>query len=157
MSTLATLEVWASLWVGPIPAKGTVLHRAGFTMLVMTAKEAQTAQPDDYPGIHVVRAPLVLPDTEVELPDATVALAAGKLVADHLRTGGKVYIACPTGRSRSCFVAALALHHLLDRPGAWCATQIRKRFIDTLVLRIPQYLEFLMALDGKRDCPECPT
>lgn len=96
------------LWMGRHPAEGYVVGSAGFSDLVLCARELQPAG-RCYPQVAVHRCPLRDDGTPMEETEKLGALCVGMDVARMLQSGRRVLVTCAEGRNRSGLVVALAL------------------------------------------------
>lgn len=75
--------------------------------------------------MRVIHCPL--PDGPLTRSEEQAAFEAARLVVKALKRGDHVLVTCAMGRNRSALIAALALHKLTGKPGAWCARFVRER------------------------------
>lgn len=119
-------RIAGKLYQGSFPAPGPALYRAGFDILVLTARELQP-EGAFWPGVAVWHAPLRDDGSAMSVEEWTIARRTAASLADVLRRGAKCLVSCARGRNRSGFVVALTLHILGDCKGLGCVTKVRAR------------------------------
>jgi protein-tyrosine phosphatase len=107
-------QIVPGLWMGEKPPEGAGLKQAGFTLLVLTAREYQPRSSAF--GIPVLHVPL--PDGPLKPDQAELAHSAATRVAQEVTKGGKVLVTCWAGANRSGLVTALALEQMGVPPQA---------------------------------------
>jgi hypothetical protein len=143
---MALDATWISqgLFQGGRPPTGPAVAEAGFTELILCAREFQPGA-RDFPGVYVVHAPnsddLVSPPTPERLQGAI--RAAGRAPA-CIRRGGRVLAPCRAGLNRSGLVSALTLHLLLKIPGAHAVQIVQAQRVGSLFN--PRFIECLARL-----------
>jgi protein-tyrosine phosphatase len=118
-------EIIHGLWQGSAPPHGAILSNSGYDMVVLCALEFQPPA-EAFPGVHVLRAPLV--DVADIVDDATLLARVRPVVDDvvrAVRTGHPALVTCYMGLNRSGFIAGLALHELSGWTGDACVRRIR--------------------------------
>jgi len=118
-------EILPGLWQGGRPPMGDVLHRHGFGMLVLCAREIQE-DAEHWPGLDVIHAPN---DDESELPSRETllqALTAARQAALRVASGQRVLVTCNMGINRSGLVTAVAVRHLTGWPGTKVIQHVSK-------------------------------
>lgn len=101
------------LWIGSAPPVGELVGQQ-FHVLVLCAVEYQP--PDErFPNVLVVRAPMTDMGARMTEDEADIALAAGNVVAYHVRKRQNVLVTCAQGRNRSGLVAGIAFSKLFPR------------------------------------------
>lgn len=108
-------ELAKNLWIGSAPNEGPGLARAGFKVLVLTAKEVQPPS-FWFPRLHVIREPL--DDHRPREEEILAAHRCARQVSEHVLAGDKTLVTCFAGRNRSGWVSALTLVELGLEPRA---------------------------------------
>jgi len=111
-------HISSGVWQGSVPAHGTTLRDAGFTMLVLCAMEHQPSA-DNFPGIEVIHAPN--DDDDSRRPTSNelrIAIDASQHVLRALQAERQVLVTCWAGLNRSGLVSALALRKHLGISGS---------------------------------------
>lgn len=114
------------LWMGAHPPHGQALRQAGFSTLILCAKELQEP-PAFWPGIAVLGAPLDDSGMPMLPIEKVTALSAARCAAESLHADHRVLVTCAQGRNRSGLVAALALHMLYGMSGDDCRAWIKRQ------------------------------
>lgn len=113
------------LYQGGYPPPGDGLKLAGIDVLVLCAREIQTAS--DYPGLIVVLAP---GDDDRRASVLKTVLASWKdasdQVVDHVKAGRNVLVTCQAGLNRSGLVTGLAVRKLTGWSGSTIVKHIQK-------------------------------
>jgi protein-tyrosine phosphatase len=109
-------EILPGLYQGSFPLKGDALRRAGFTHLVLCAREWQRPSAD-FQGIGVIHAPLDDNFEYVSRDEAELAVLAARTVRAMMARGGRVLVTCAMGRNRSGLVTALVIARVLRCSG----------------------------------------
>lgn len=123
-------EVHARIFVGSLPPKGQALAYAGFTHLVLCAKEHQPPF-EDFPRVSVLHCPFDDSDAysgrQYQRMQVLVRDTARQVARIHrAQTTSKVLVTCFAGVNRSALVAGLAMVYI-GIPGADVVHYIRKR------------------------------
>jgi len=122
-------EIVPGLWQGSVPPQGAELQKAGFDLVVLSAREWQPDVFDDgfFEGVEVVTAPLD-DDEIVPIPreDLRGALKAAHLSAEAIADGKKVLITCAAGMNRSGLISAMTMHLLYGWAGEVCMQEVRE-------------------------------
>lgn len=136
-------KVTPKLWQAGYPPTGDVLRNLGVDVVVLAAEEYQL--PDDlFPGVEVIRIPLV-DQSKQSIEDLAAMIVTGHTVAQRLAQGKTVLSTCQMGLNRSGVISALALCYLGVPPKIAIAT-VRKarsrwalsnRTFERLVLSCP--------------------
>jgi hypothetical protein len=138
-------RIHGRLFVGSAPPKN--VYRLGFETVVLAAEEWQPRSTSFEGPLRVIHCPL--PDGRLTKSEREAAWEASRLVAKAIKRGDHVLVTCAMGRNRSAFIAALALHRITGRPGAWCANVVRERRRDRdgiPALQNSHFVELLMRL-----------
>lgn len=93
------------LWVGSKPPIDRDLP--DFDVLVLCAQEIQPRRPEL--SFHGLTIHCPLPDSALSSQEISVALLAGKRVAEEIGSGRRVLVTCHAGLNRSALVAAFAI------------------------------------------------
>lgn len=127
-----------NLAIGSAPPEGIELAKKGVSLLVLTAKEHQPPA-SHFPNVKVIHAPFV--DQFFDPLSKGTLKKLDKVadkVAETMKDGGMVLIACRAGKNRSGLLAGLALRKLgvsgkeavqaiqKNRPGALSNPRFRK-------------------------------
>ncbi len=132
-------EIIPRLWMGSHPTSLNAVRDAGFGAVALCARErGQASAPD---GLAVIRAGL--DDGMLTPRQATLAAGAARWVANAVKRGQKVLVACNMGVNRSGLVTGLAMMRLTGCWGADAVATIQAR-------RVPP-----IRGDGKRWTPLC--
>jgi len=103
---LDAVRISRGLYQGHAPPPGRHVADAGFDMLVLCAKNFQPYAVD-YPGVRVLRCPLV--DEPLTARAWEASTRAADEVVDALRRGERVLVTCERGKNRSSLVTAEVL------------------------------------------------
>lgn len=121
-------EVAAGLWVGAFPEPHDlpeIRRRMRADAIVFAARELQPEE-RDYPGVQVVKAPLVDTIVMTEAEERT-AVMASTFVAASLLKGRRVLVTCAQGVNRSALIAGLAMRGAYGMAPAKVIETIRAR------------------------------
>lgn len=124
MAKLDANRLIPGLYIGSAPPTGDHLRRAGIDVLVLAAEEYQPPS-TDFPGVHVIHAPL--DDADITGEERRIATAAARVVAKALVDGKQVLVTCHMGLNRSSLIAALATRMLAPKvPPVVVLEQVRR-------------------------------
>jgi hypothetical protein len=145
--TIDADEIYPGLWQGGRPPLGDHLREAGFSLLVLCARENQHP-PESFPGVEVVGAPN---DDNFDNPPTREQLQRAKQAANQviaaLQKGRQVLVTCYAGINRSGLVSALVLHDFLGVSGVEACMLIQRA--RPIALTNPQFLNCLSKLPSK--------
>lgn len=122
MTVYDVSEIAPNLYQGANPPQGATLHELGFDVLVLCAEERQPP-PSAFPGLRLIYTPM---DDWRVVPKA-LASAVARQVAQEVRRGRRVYVACNMGCNRSGLVVALTLRLLTGKSGLECVRHVQRR------------------------------
>lgn len=105
-------KIAPGLWQGGYPVDPQDARQAGFSTIVLCAKELQMSGPDDealFEGLRVINAPLDDRDGSPSRDEVPIAVEAANRVVEDMKAGKHVLVTCAQGRNRSGLVCALVL------------------------------------------------
>lgn len=106
---------------------GSVLHDAGFHVLVLCADDVQPPD-ENFPGLRVIRAPGIDIENESVMQECLPGwISASQEVVAELNSEKRVLITCWAGLNRSGMVTALALRMLTGWSGQRCVEAVQRR------------------------------
>lgn len=135
-------EIIPGLWQGAAPRNWSEVRNQGFDVLVLCAAEHQ---PDDVPGVIVIRHPL-LDEVGFYLLDTLVYKVRGvaQRIAANVLSNKRCLVTCHAGINRSGFVTAAALHFITGTPGSDCVKVVQASRYGAL--RNPDFVKALSLL-----------
>lgn len=134
-------RILPGLYMGGAPPVGHDVGACGFPVLVLCAQEFQR-DARWFPHVRVVQCPL--DDAVLSGQEASMAIAAAKLVVLARSREARVLVTCWQGRNRSGLVTALAMREITDWSMASIVRRIRER--RPKALTNPSFLRFLASV-----------
>lgn len=146
-------RITGGLYQGAAPPNGRAVRAAGFSLLVLCAKEHQDLDGRLYRGVRVLRCPLDDGDHPPTSDEWPRVVTASRAVAAEIDRGGRALVTCMAGRNRSGLLSALVLRVRSARAGrlwcgACCVARVRLARTRAPALTNPHFVQTILGLPG---------